>query len=77
MMPFYSKKGDVLSDNTQANYCDTCRDCSMWGLDKEDFFSNQHDKSSCAMYPYPGTKPGYVINNRAPCPFKVPKEEKA
>lgn len=68
----FHRDDDIMSDNTHANYCDTCRDCTMWGMDENDYFSNQHNKSNCSMYPYPGVKPGYVINNQAPCPFKVP-----
>ena len=45
----------------------------MWGIG-DDPFSNRYDKGNCAMFPNPGCKPSYVINNRAPCEFRVPKE---
>ena len=64
-------KDEILSDNTQENYCEQCRECAMWGIG-DDPYSNAYDKSSCAMYPVPAHKPGYVINNTGPCPFRVP-----
>ena len=62
-----------LSDNTHVHYCETCEDCMMWGIGN-DPFSNAHDKTNCAMFPTPGYKPIYVINNTGPCPAKVPRE---
>ena len=62
-----------LSDNTHQDFCRQCRDCTLWGIG-DDPFQNRHDKSNCAMFPYPDCKPGYVINNQAPCPFRAAKE---
>ena len=63
---------EILTDNTQISYCEQGKDCAMWGIGN-DPFSNEYTKSNCAMYPNPDHKPGYVINNRGPCPFRVPK----
>ena len=69
--PVFSKD-EIMSDNTHADYCRQCQDCAMWGIG-DDLYSNQYDKGNCAMYPNPGHKPGYVINNQGPCMFKVKK----
>ena len=69
--PVFSKD-EIMSDNTHADYCRQCKDCTLWGIGN-DPFSNEYTKSNCAMYPNPDHKPGYVINNRGPCPFRVPK----
>ena len=67
--PVFSKD-EILSDNTHANYCEQCKGCAMWG-NGNDPFSNRYDKGNCDMFPNPDHKPGYVINNRAPCEFRV------
>lgn len=66
-------KDEILSDNTKADYCQQCKDCTLWGIG-DDPFQNRYDKSNCAMFPNPDHKPGYVINNQGPCPFRVAKE---
>ena len=60
---------EILSDNTHIEYCKQCKDCIYWN--GEDNFSNRYDKSSCAVYPFPASKPPYVINNRGDCPYKA------
>lgn len=60
-------KDEVLSDNTKIKYCKQCKDCSFWG--NSDAFSNAYDKSSCDQYPYPMSKPSFVINNSGKCNF--------
>ena len=65
---------EVLTDNTRISYCEQCKDCAMWGIGN-DPFSNEYTKANCAMFPNPDHKPGYVINNQAPCPFRVTKGE--
>jgi hypothetical protein len=64
---------EILTDNTRIKYCEQCEKCTLWGIGG-DPFSNAYDKANCAMYPSPDHKPGYVINNQAPCPFRVAKE---
>lgn len=61
-----------LTDNTKIRYCEQCEGCAMWGIG-DDPYTNQYDKSNCAMFPYPGIKPTYVINNTSPCEWRVPK----
>ena len=59
---------DRLSDNTQINYCEQCRECVYWGKSRTPW-DNKHNKSNCAQFPYPkAMKPVEVINNQAPCP---------
>ena len=62
---------DILSDNTHADYCRQCKECTLWGLVKDDPMTNRYDKASCAMFPYPDHKPGYVINNQGVCPYRT------
>ena len=64
---------EELSDNTHANICEQCRECTMWGLGG-DPYQNRYDKGNCAMFPNPDHKPDYVITNRGVCPFRVAKE---
>lgn len=64
---------EVLTDNTKIKYCEQCKDCAFWG--NGDAFSNKYDKSSCDMFKYPQSKPGYVINNEADCPYYMAREE--
>ena len=66
-------ENETLSDNTGIHYCEQCKACTMWGLGN-DPFSNAYDKANCAMFPNPDHKPAYVLNNEAPCPFRVTKE---
>lgn len=61
---------EILSDNTHQDFCRQCKNCAMWG-NGNDPFSNRYDKGNCDMFPNPDHKPGYVINNRAPCEFRV------
>lgn len=63
--------GEVLSDNTQANYCAQCKNCVYWN--GGDNFSNKYNKSSCKQYPYPNFKPIEVINNEARCVYYTEK----
>lgn len=56
---------ELLSDNTKMEYCKQCKECAFWG--NSDAFSNQYDKSSCDQFPYPVSKPSYVINNTGKC----------
>lgn len=70
--PVFSKD-EIMSDNTHADYCRQCKDCTLWGIGN-DPYQNRYDKGNCAMFPNPDHKPGYVINNQAPCPFRVTKE---
>ena len=69
-------EGEILSDNTHVKNCEQCRDCTLWGIDENDYFSNRHDKGNCAMFPHPDHKPIYVIDNQAPCPYKAPGRSK-
>ena len=70
MEKIFSRK-EILSDNTHANYCEQCKDCTLWGLNG-DPFSNAYNKANCAMYPNPDHKPDFVINNEGVCVYKVP-----
>ena len=65
-------ESETLTDNTGISYCEQCKDCTLWGIG-DDPFSNAYDKANCAMFPNPDHKPGYVINNQGPCPFRVAK----
>jgi len=61
---------EILTDNSDANYCAQCKKCKKWGNDPKDFFSNKHNKSNCDAFPYPGIKPDYVINNTNKCDYR-------
>ena len=63
---------EMLSDNTQIQYCKQCKNCENWN--GGDAFSNRFDKSSCKVYEYPDCKPVGVINNHEICRFRVVKE---
>lgn len=58
---------EKLTDNTKISYCEQCEKCMFWG--NGSVFSNKYDKSSCDQYPYPASKPSYVINNTGDCAF--------
>lgn len=62
-------ESEILSDNTKIGYCRQCRDCVFW--DGGDLYSNQYDKASCKMYPFPDHKPMDVMHNRADCPYRI------
>lgn len=59
---------DILSDNTQIEKCNQCKDCKNWSPEGSPF-QNKFDKTSCDAYPYPDYKPVYIINNTGPCEF--------
>ena len=65
----YNRFGnEVLSDNTQVNYCEQCEQCIHWGKSGTPW-DNADKKSNCEEFPYPESmKPIEVINNRMPCP---------
>ncbi len=57
---------EQFTDNSRLEkyrYCKTCR----WS-NGGDNWSNRYDKSSCAIYKYPETKPNDVYHNGA-CDF--------
>lgn len=56
---------EILTNNEDIHYCNQCKDCRYWG--NSDAFSNRYDKSNCDQFPYPVTKPMYVINNTGEC----------
>lgn len=60
---------ETLSDNTSIRYCKQCKKCVYWG-NGADPFSNQYTKGNCDMFPMPGSKPDFVINNNGRCPFR-------
>ena len=64
---------EILTDNTKIKYCTQCKDCAFWG--NSDAFSNKYDKTNCDMFPYPGCKPGYVLNNTGDCQYRMRREE--
>lgn len=61
----YSK--EILTDNTKFEKCSQCKDCIF----KSDgtVYSNNYQKSSCAIFPYPQMKPDEVRNNAAECDY--------
>ncbi len=64
-------EGEVLSDNTRIKYCEQCADCIFWG--NGDDRTNSPEKASCDIYPFPGIKPDYVIDNTGECKYKQTK----
>lgn len=62
-------ENEVLTDNTQIEYCKQCRMCCNWG--HTGAFGNAPEKASCDMFPYPGHKPQSVINNTGRCPYFI------
>lgn len=66
-------KDEVLTDNTKIHYCKQCEHCVNWGNNAQDFRSNMFDKICCDEYPYPNTKPQYVIDNSGDCPYRSEK----
>lgn len=58
---------DILSDNSQTEYCKLCKDCIF--RDGGTPFSNHYTKSSCMMYQHPKMKPLRVINNTGLCEY--------
>lgn len=63
-------KDDILSDNTQIDYCVQCKDCIFWCNNDADYYSNAYDKACCDMYPFPEFKPDFVLNNTGECEYK-------
>ena len=57
-----------MTDNTLIDYCKQCKDCIYWN--GGDDFSNDYEKSSCAVYAYPMCKPAGVINNTEECEYR-------
>ena len=43
--PVFSKD-EIMSDNTHADYCRQCKDCTLWGIGN-DPFQNRYDKGNC------------------------------
>lgn len=66
------RRDETLTDNTMIKYCMQCSGCRFWG--NSDAFSNKPEKSSCDKYPYPQSKPSFVINNEASCTFREPRK---
>ena len=60
-------KDEVLSDNSQIEYCKQCKMCKY--RDDGTVWSNHYTKSNCQMFAYPKTKPLDVINNEGDCPY--------
>lgn len=64
---------EILSDNTQINYCNQCKNCIHWGNNKTDYRSNKYDKVYCDEYPYPNSKPRYIVWNQGDCIYREEK----
>ena len=60
---------EVLTDNTKIEYCAQCKECVHWG--NSDAFSNSYNKSNCDMFPLPGLKPLFVINDTGRCKWRL------
>ncbi len=60
---------EVLSDNTQIEHCQQCKDCKY--QDDGTPWSNHYTKSCCQMYQYPKFKPLEVINNEDNCNYRL------
>ena len=59
--------GEVLSDNSDVENCKQCKDC-LYQIGLTDF-SNNYQKTSCAVYEYPDMKPLGVMENRERCEY--------
>ena len=59
---------EVLTDNSKIEYCKQCKDCKY--RDGGDAWSNDYQKSYCAIFSYPTSKPIEVINNKADCAYR-------
>lgn len=65
---------EILTDNTQIEYCNQCIDCINWQTYKirgnnGELFDNQYDRANCSKYPAPQVKPDWVINNYGECDY--------
>ncbi len=68
-MDYYGRHyNEILTDNTQIHKCEQCKDCIL--RDDGTVWSNQYDKTSCRIYPYPAFKPLSIIHNQEKCKFR-------
>jgi hypothetical protein len=58
-------EGEKFTDNTAVENCKQCKTCLF--RDGGTDFSNDYQKSSCAMFVYPDMKPIEVIRNTGQC----------
>lgn len=63
---------EILTDNTQIQRCNQCKDCAFWG--NSNAFSNEYDKLFCDMFEYPQRKPRHVIDNLGECEYFMPRQ---
>lgn len=62
-------ENDHLSDNRGENYYQQCRKCKL--NNDGTVYSNSYDKACCVMFPYPDTKPIFVMDNQTRCPYRT------
>jgi hypothetical protein len=60
-------EGEKFTDNSKIENCKQCKTCSH--RDGGTIYSNNYQKASCAIYPYPKIKPMEVIKNTGKCEF--------
>lgn len=60
-------EGEKFTDNTTIENCKQCKTCLFrnGGTD----FSNDYQKSSCAIFNYPDIKPIEIIRNTGQCEY--------
>ena len=61
---------EILTDNSKVEICRQCKTCMF--NDGGDYWSNKYDKSCCAVFMHPESKPIEVINN-GDCDFYTEK----
>ena len=57
--------GEVFTDNTKIEKCKQCKDCMLQSDGTA--YTNDYQKGSCLIYPYPGSKPDHVLENTGKC----------
>ena len=71
-MSLITSNDDILTDNTQIEYCKQCEKCINWDPNGNPF-GNQYDKAYCSIFSYPNAKPPQVINNEGDCKYRIEK----
>ena len=59
---------EQMTDNSKIEYCKQCKNCKYWN--GGDAYSNDYQKTCCAVYPYPSMKPMSVIENKGDCVYR-------